>query len=353
MHATITEKKVKNIDVIVGYDTAPHIDMFETGKKAAEILISIKDNKTKIYKEFKKIPILIQTDNFLTDKEPALILMNKVKKSRLKKEIINISVFSSYSLMDVKEAGPSIIVTSTDKNIGNREALSLAHGIWDLRKQFLVKLTSIEEAIQKAMKIQGGPIIFVDQADNTTAGGHGDNTNILKEIIQRGIENVAFGIIRDPSVVAKSIKSGIGEKITVEIGAKYDKENSSPITITGIVKLISDGKYIYKAGLWNNTEANMGKTVLLRIDNNVDLIVTEKPAYAFDPELFRSVGIDPLSKKILVLKCGTHFRAAYEPISKDIFLIDCLGASDVNFSRVHYKKVPKQIYPLNMELKYL
>ena len=87
-------------------------------------------------------------------------------------------------------------------------------------------------------------------------------------------------------------------------------------------------------------------------DKSVDVVITENPAFAFDPQLFRSVGVEPLEKKIIVLKCGVHFRAEYEPMAKDIFLVDCPGPSDVSFSRVKLKNVPRPIYPLDKNMKY-
>ena len=39
LHANVTDLMVKNCDVIAGYKTYPHIDMFETGFLAGSILI--------------------------------------------------------------------------------------------------------------------------------------------------------------------------------------------------------------------------------------------------------------------------------------------------------------------------
>jgi microcystin degradation protein MlrC len=44
-HAIVTAKMAHCANVLVGYDTAPHVDMFETGKRAAEILISLIEKK--------------------------------------------------------------------------------------------------------------------------------------------------------------------------------------------------------------------------------------------------------------------------------------------------------------------
>ena len=39
LHATITPRMVQEADALVGYDTYPHIDLYETGAKAAALLL--------------------------------------------------------------------------------------------------------------------------------------------------------------------------------------------------------------------------------------------------------------------------------------------------------------------------
>lgn len=355
MHGTITKKMVSNADVILGYDTVPHTDMFEVGKRASEILISLIENKQKIYTEFIKIPVLINGNIFLTTKEPIISLMNKVKEARLKKGIINATMVASWSLMDIKEAGATVIVTALDKNIASEVASSLAKEIWDLREIFVSTdyLVTIEEALKKSSKISGGPIVFADVADNPLSGAFGDSTHILKAIIENSTKNVAFGTIRDEKAVEKAIKTGVGNEITLDLGAKYDKISSSSIKVNGVIKLISDGKYINKGDVWHGVQSSMGKTFVLKLKNDVDVVVSEASAYAFDPEIFRSVGIEPFEKKIIVLKSGAHFKAAYEPVAKGIFMIDCPGLSDVKYSRVKYTNVTRPIYPLDLDMEFI
>jgi len=116
--------------------------------------------------------------------------------------------------------------------------------------------------------------------------------------------------------------------------------------------MITDGRYIYKGYLYKGVEAVMGRTVLLVI-NGIEVVVTEsRPANVSDPELFRSVGIEPKDKKIIVLKDGLHFRANYGPFAKEIFFIDCPGSSDVNFEHIKYYKIKRPIFPLDKDVVY-
>ena len=59
---------VKNCDVIAGYKTYPHIDMFETGFLAGSILIDALKGKIKPVMVWKNSPILAHTLKMDTDK---------------------------------------------------------------------------------------------------------------------------------------------------------------------------------------------------------------------------------------------------------------------------------------------
>lgn len=351
-HANVTAKMVRYANVLVGYETAPHVDMFETGKRAGEILISLIEKKFPTCTVMKKIPMLLHGDKMITSQEPLAALLKKVKATREKNRIVSTSIFAGFPLDDIKEVGASVVVSSTcDEELAEKEASFLGREFRDLRENFLLTHLSIEEALDEAMKTPGGPVVFSDPADNPSAGAAGDTTFILKALIERGIRNAALAVIRDPEAVAVAIKTGVGKKVTMEIGGKFDDVNSYPLKVTGVVKLISNGRYIYKGPMKTGLQANMGRTVVLKIED-IDVVLTENQVETFDPEVFRSNGVEPKDRKIVVLKDGLHFRAAYEPIAKAIFYIDSPGFSSVNFSKLPYKNISRPIFPLDKDTQF-
>jgi microcystin degradation protein MlrC len=275
-----------------------------------------------------------------------------VKAARQKPDIVSISIIAGFGLFDGKEVGASVLVSSTcNHELAQKEASFLAQEFWNLREHFLLKPISINEALDRAMEIPGGPVVFSDGGDNISAGAAGDTTFILQALIERGVSSAALAVIRDPEAVEKAIRAGVGKKITMEIGGKIDTVNSRPLKVTGVVKLISEGKYIYKGPLKTGTEANMGKTAGLRI-GSIDVILTENMVEVYDPEIFRSNGIEPKDKKIVVLKEGVHFPASYGPIAKATFHIDSPGFSSWNFAKLNYKNIPRPIFPLDKEVRF-
>ena len=119
-----------------------------------------------------RLPALFHGDKMLTNEEPLATLCEEAKSLRNKNGVISSSIFFGCPTLDVAEAGPSVIVTSSvsDKETAKKESLNLALRYWRQREHFLIKHIPVYEAIEKAMKIQGGPVIFTDPADNINAG---------------------------------------------------------------------------------------------------------------------------------------------------------------------------------------
>ena len=59
MHANIVAQMVENVDAMVAYHTAPHIDAFETGERAAQILLQILEEGIRPRMGLAKIPFLL------------------------------------------------------------------------------------------------------------------------------------------------------------------------------------------------------------------------------------------------------------------------------------------------------
>ena len=132
----------------------------------------------------------------------------------------------------------------------------------------------------------------------------------------------------------------------MRVGGKIDRVHFKPITVTGKVRLISQGKFRFKGPSFTGVEAEMGRTVVLDI-NNIHLVLMEKSVSECDPELYRSVGIEPEDMKIIVVKSPNLFRAAYEPIAKEVIWLDTPGFSSANLSCLAWKHIKRPVWPLD------
>jgi microcystin degradation protein MlrC len=346
LHGLISELMIKNCDAIFGYDTNPHIDMYERGREAAETLVKAMKGEIKPTVAFKKLPMVPPTINQRTTEGPMVKLLEKAWGLEKKLGVLNVCLFPAFPYADVKRVGSAVVaVTNNDPVLAQRMADEVGEMMWSKRDEFLKPLTPIKEAVSIAMKAPEGPIVLADVADNPGGGAPGDGTEILKELIKQEAQNVGIACIKDPDAIQEAIKAGVKGTISMKIGAKTDKFHGDPLMVTGTVRTVTDGRFIHKAGSVG-VPADVGRTAVIDV-NGIEIILTERSHAPNDPEIYRRNGIDPTDKKILILKSRGHFRAAYEPFSKMVLEVDAPGLTTPRLEWFTYHNIPRPIWPFD------
>ena len=347
MHANFTKKMMDNLDALAGYDTFPHIDIFETGERAINIMVSILKKKIKPTIAMKRLPMMAATMNAPTTHGLMREVMKRAKAIEKEENVISTAIFSVQPWLDLYDVGFSIVVvTDNDLDLAQRKADEIARMIWKSRERFaVVEELTVEEALTKAREIDGGPIVFSDSANSPSAGAGADSTYVLKKLLDAGLESPATLTITDPEAVKKCIEKGVGENITIEVGGKISKDFSQHLSVDGYIKTISDGKYVNKRKTLYGLVENMGKTVVLVINQNIFLVITELSAITYDPEQFISLGISPEDMKIIVVKTPNSFRPNYEPFAKEIIMLKTPGPCSSNLIGLPFKNIKRPMYP--------
>ena len=112
LHANVTQSLVSQSTAVVGYQTYPHIDMFECGVKAARLAIKIITGTVKPTMAFRKIPMIVPAENMQTTSGPFHQLMERVKDWERTGEVESASVFGVQPWLDVDEMGCSVLVVT-------------------------------------------------------------------------------------------------------------------------------------------------------------------------------------------------------------------------------------------------
>jgi microcystin degradation protein MlrC len=201
------------------------------------------------------------------------------------------------------------------------------------------------------MAADGRPIVLADMADNTGGGAAGDGTEILRELIRVGARSAVVACLWDPKAVKECIAAGVGTSLTLEVGGKVDDRHGPPVTVTGRVRTLSDGRFVHKGPMARGLPGRLGSTAVLDVDD-VKVILISLRWQTLDPEMIRFVGIDPQGEKILVVKSTIHYRAAFEPIAREIIEVDAPGLSSSNLERFDFKRIRRPIYPIDPETTY-
>ena len=75
------------------------------------------------------------------------------------------------------------------------------------------------------------------------------------------------------------------------------------------------------------------------------MLATERPAFTFDPALYRSVGLEPRDAKIVVVKSPLQFRDGYGDFARACWVVDTPGPSTARVERLDWRQRARPLFP--------
>ena len=347
LHANITAKMADYSDVIIGFDTYPHVDCYERGFEAGQLLFGMQEGKIQPTMAYRQLPLLTAPPAQCTMKAPMAEVIESLHALETERGVVTATLSMGFPFADIADAGVSILVT-TNNDIALAETYTdqFASDIWEMRDQFTFNLHTVESAIEIANQTGGKPIVLADGSDNPGGGGPCDGTTILQKFIEADVQDAVIAVIADPESVAQTAEAGVGNSVQLNVGGKTDTQHGAPVALMGYVKTLSDGRFILKGPMGRGTIGNMGRTAVIQV-GGVEIILTERRIQPYDAEVLRSVGIEPRARKLIALKSAVHFRADYTPIAHEILEVDTPGVHSPNLFNYNYQKLRGPIYPLD------
>jgi microcystin degradation protein MlrC len=351
LHTNLTERMVRNCTAMVGYKTYPHTDMYEAGKLAGSIVLRALRGEVRPVMAWGNRPLLAQTLRMGTGDAPMRELVALARAAEGRGECLAATIFGGFPLADMPDAGvSSVVVTDGAPQAGQATCNRLLDAVWERRGEFAYESEPLEASISQAKALTDGPILLIDHADNCASGGTQDTMAVVAEVIRQGLEDVAVGAICDPEAVERMIAAGVGARVTLPLGGKVDMpaigRRAEPLTVTGVVRVLSDGEFTVRGPMYTGVRTFLGKTAVLDA-GRIEFVVVSRHHEPWDLGIFRSVGIEPTAKRYLLLKSRIHYRAGFLPIARHI--IECAGegVTSSQLERFPFRRVRRPIVPLD------
>lgn len=355
LHANLSKRLVDAADVVAGYKTYPHVDMYDIGRRVAELSIESALHKIPIFKAYINVPLIAHTARMSTERGPMAALVHIAMKAESRGSKI-CSVFGGFYSADTPNNRLAAVTCARESQaIANGDARDIAAVAWLLREEFSYRPRPLEIAVSdaRATMPRCGPVILLDQSDNATSGSTQDVMDVVKECLRQGLNDFAAGPIRDPQTVALALAAGVGARVRFLVGGKESAPaiglTPEPLEIEAEVVAIADGAFYINGPVLTGMRMDIGKAVHLKAGLS-SFLVCERSAEPFDLNPFLLVGIDPRKQNYLILKSKMHFRAAYEPISSAIIHCDGRGVGTTDMAALRYSRVPRPVYPFDQEM---
>jgi microcystin degradation protein MlrC len=353
LHANLTERMVRNCEVIAGYKTYPHVDQYEAGHLAGSILLRALEGKVKPAMAWGNRPLLAQTLRENTGERPMKDFVDAARAAE-RHGMLAATAFGGFQQADIHDAGISVVtVADGDRAKAQAACEAILDVAWQQKEEFVYRGEPLQQAVARAKRMadeSGGPILLLDHADNCASGATQDTMYVLEEALRQGLTGIAVGPVRDPEAVDRMVRAGVGARLALKVGGKMDMpaigEKGRPLELTGVVRAITDGEYTITGPQFQGMRCYMGRTAVLDT-GAAEVVVIERNQEPWDRGVFTSVGIDPAAKRFLLLKSRMYFRPVFLPITKGMVFCDSIGVGSSDWTRFEYRKLRRPIYPLD------
>ncbi len=339
-HSHFTARRAAAADFFVYFKEFPHTDFVERARDLWAIAVrALKGEIKPVMSAFDCRMI----DVFPTSKQPMRGFVDRLYGlEKSEPGLLSLSVVHGFMAGDVPEMGTRVIaVTDGDAAKGMALAERLGRELFAMRGTFMVAQVDEKTAISQALAAERGPVVIADVWDNPGGGTAGDATVILAELIARGVTDVAVGTIWDPMAVQICFAAGEGAVVPLRFGAKSAPDTGDPIDrLVTVKRLVANAEMRF-----GESFAPFGDAAWISFDG-IDVILNSTRAQSFDPSLFSAMGIDPTSRKILLIKSTNHFYDSFSRIASEIIYCSAGKPYPNTPATTPYRKARRDIWPM-------
>jgi microcystin degradation protein MlrC len=342
LHANISERIVKNANTVSIFQRYPHVDVWETGERAARLCLGIVKGEIAPKMAYVQIPMIVPASSYTTETEPFHSLMQKGHEYVKAGKLLDFSISQMQPWLDVEGGYSSVVAIGEDGEAAADIAKELAEGLWNMRKEFKTDLTSVDEIIKIAEKNDSGkPVIMNDFADSSNAGSAGDSPEVIERILALESDVKGLMYINDAPFALACREAGVGNTVKANLGATISTKLYTPVAVEAEVRAVFEGKVPFH-GMF----VDFGPSAVVKIRNTY-VVVTTQHRYNGDPALYRAFGYDPCDFQMVVVKACTSFRAFYGPLTDLIYPASTKGAATADLLSLPFEKIPESFYPFS------
>ncbi|HWA36559.1 MAG TPA: M81 family metallopeptidase [Burkholderiales bacterium] len=351
MHANLFPGAARCATALAGYQTYPHVDMYETGMRAARPILGLLKKSSSPVLAFGHRPMLPHVMRQSSLDSPNKEIQLRAKEMEKDGRTLSATFFVGFPHADIAHAGVSaVVVTDGDEARAQRHVDELLDMAWAQREAFVYRPEPLERSLERAKALAAGPVMLLDHYDNCASGGTMDTTTVLEAMLEARLEQAAAFAICDPRAVAQMKEAGAGANVTLSLGGKSDMPSlglkGRPLQVTGTVRRIADGQYRNEGPMARGERMDMGPSAVLDT-GRVEIVVISRQVEPFDIGAFRAVGIEPARKRYVMLKSRVHWRAGLGDIAKAVVECAGTGVCTSDYSQLRFKKVRRPAYPLD------
>jgi microcystin degradation protein MlrC len=341
LHANVTHAMIERADALVAYRTYPHVDMAETGARAARVLHQMLGSGKRPVGSFHQLDYLTGIPSQCSFIEPCKAIYEELSRLEERHGAV-LSFTPGFPMADFAECGMAVF------GYGSPEAVERLRGaVADAEKSFAMELHDAPDAVRRAKSRgePGVPVVLADTQDNPGAGGNGDTTGLLRSLIDQNAVDAVLGMLIDPASAQRAHEVGQGNSSVFGLGGRSRIPGDSSLNGEFTVERLGDGQFTCTGPMFKGFRMKLGPMALLRsrAAPGVRVVLASRKCQAADQEMFRHLGVEPRRSRIVALKSSVHFRADFEPIAKEVLVVKAPGPALADPAEFKWRKLRKGV----------
>ncbi len=340
LHANLTPAMVRHASAIDIYRTYPHVDMADTGARAAGHLLALLESGRPWAGALRQADFLIPLNWGCTLIEPARSLYARVAEGG-GPGVHALAFACGFPLADIADAGPAVVAYADREADAAAAAHALVEAVNAREADFAGRLYAPDEAVREAVRLTRGatgPVIIADTCDNPGGGGPGDTTGMLQALLEAGVSDAVLGLLSDPAAAAAAHRVGAGRTLDLDLGEHSGLVGHTPLRVRARVLATGEGRFTATGPMYRGSPIDLGPMALLQVEG-VRVAVASKPMQAADQSVLRHLGVEPSRERILVLKSSVHFRADFGPLAAHVLVAVAPGPVHADPGTLDYRRL--------------
>ena len=342
-HGNVDAATLAGATAAFAYRKSPHTDAGETGRRAAQCMARTLRGEIAPVWAIAKPGIVVPSIFSATALRPlADIIEEGDRAERESGGYTDISLMAGFSYADAHNTGFSVLCV-TDGDPARAQALAdrLSARLWQERHALYQPLHvhGVTEAVDHVCaRLAGGqrdgrPFVLLEHADRMN-----DSTYLLAELLRRRVPRAAVPFLWDAAAARQACAAGCGNIVALQLGGHSSDKAGPVLDVRARVLWAGTLRYRVSGAYMHGMPVDLGMTALLDVEG-VLVSVVSAFAFAVDGDAFTLFGLRPEDFDVIVLRSKTHFRAFYEPLAREILIVDTPDHGPADLRLLPYRRL--------------
>lgn len=347
-HANLAPESLAAADIVTGFRYSPHTDMWETGARAARLLLGKLKGEINPVMAMAKPGIALPSVFSATRLEPLADLVAETEAAAGETAgLLDCSLFGGFSYADTPDTGmTALAIADGDADVANRWAEGMAKRCWSLKDELFRRelIHDVASGVDRALAVAATatkPVCMLEHADRLN-----DSTYVLKALLDRGVKRAYAPFMFDPELAAAAVQAGAGAELDMAMFGKSSPQAGGSIQGRAKVLQARPLKFEITGPLKTGMTIDVGDGALLQIDDVLVSVISAQWS-AIDLDCFRLFDLNPEDFDVILLRSKTHFRELYEPMCAEVVIVDTPDWGPAELSTLPYEYLPAGVYPVS------